>query len=141
MKHNLIFILFLVSLLVSCESNVANEPTIDHPFLPSSMKGYELYSWKADGKWNYTLITGTNRNKEYDEITVSDNLESEDWIKISVSSLTSLKQLLSRVPANESISWIGDPARVSGFSIPETLVVAQIENHCADLDLNLQIIN
>lgn len=139
MKHKLIFLLFLVS-LIGCENNGLNEPRIEQPPLPSSMKGYELYSWKTDGKWNYTLITGTNRNKEYDEITAPDNIENVDWIKISAYDLDGLKQLLSRVPANESISWISAPTRVSGFSMPGFPVVIQIEKHCSSLHLTLQVI-
>jgi len=38
--------------------------------LPSQrqMKGYELYSWQNGSNWNFTLITGTNRTKSFDEI-------------------------------------------------------------------------
>jgi hypothetical protein len=37
----------------------------------TSMKGYELYSWreKSSGDWYFALLPGTNRLKTYDEIT------------------------------------------------------------------------
>ena len=56
--------------------------------LPASIKGYELYSWEQDGRWRYTLITGTNRNKSTQEIISADDFISEiGWIKVSVDSL------------------------------------------------------
>ena len=44
----------------------------DNP-LPHSFKGYELYSWQQDNQWNYTLITGTNRDKTVEEIITGNN--------------------------------------------------------------------
>ncbi len=37
----------------------------------TSMKGYELYSWKIKGHWYYSLLPGTNRLKTSDEITAT----------------------------------------------------------------------
>jgi len=35
-----------------------------------AMKGMELYSWQmVDGSWNYSLLTGTNRQKTVAEVT------------------------------------------------------------------------
>lgn len=42
--------------------------------LPHSPKGYELYSWQAGDEWRFTLITGTNRLKRYEEIVSTENL-------------------------------------------------------------------
>ena len=51
--------------------------------LPHSMKGYELYSWSEDGKWRFTLITGTNRNKTLEEIVSEQDFISENgWINV-----------------------------------------------------------
>jgi hypothetical protein len=36
---------------------------------PAPMKGYELFSWKENGHWHYSLLPGTNREKTYEEIT------------------------------------------------------------------------
>jgi hypothetical protein len=142
MKRNAFLLLtaLLLSLVTGCENSELQEPVRSLDLLPVSVKGYELYSWKTDGYWNYTLISGTNRNKSYDEIVTVGNVEDGDWIKITVHDLNNLKQLLNRVPANESISWINASNRVPGFSLPEITTVAQILNHCSDLDLNLQIV-
>lgn len=136
LKLSILFVLVLV--ILSCENE--SDPTANQTPLPSSMKGYELYSWKTQGKWNYTLITGTNRAKTSDEIISTDNVETTDWVKISVYSLTSVKQLLSRLPANENVSWISAPSRISGFPLPDAYTVAKVELHCNSQDLILQII-
>lgn len=140
MKRNLAILFVLLSVMLGCESNGVSDPRANQTPLPSSTKGYELYSWKIGSEWSYTLITGTNRNKEYDEIVTTDNAESAEWVKISVYDFHSLKQLLSRVPAQESISWISSANRVPGFSLPEASVVTKLEQHCHSLDINLQIV-
>ncbi|RLC13753.1 MAG: hypothetical protein DRI57_15680 [Deltaproteobacteria bacterium] len=41
---------------------------INIPHLPESAKGYELYSWFSKDRWHFTLITGTDRIKAYEEV-------------------------------------------------------------------------
>lgn len=89
----------------------SSQPTLDWQEipgkLPQSMKGYELYSWQAGKIRVYTLITGTNRSKSFEEITALENTIDGNIIKISVTSLTDLKTLLSRLPAAEEVFWGG----------------------------------
>jgi hypothetical protein len=136
------FLLFAV--LFSCDSNTPEEPATDvvdeSTPLPDGFKGYELYSWEAGGQWKFTLITGTNRNKTYDEIVSKTNVVDGDWVKITVTGTESLKQLLQRLSAPEDISWVNTPIRVSGFSLPSTTVIAEIEDHCKRHDLALVVI-
>lgn len=74
--------------------------------LPHSFKGYELYSWEEDGQWHFTLITGTNRTKTVEEITTKDDYISETgWVKIHVVGSDAIKDILSRLPQNESVFW------------------------------------
>jgi hypothetical protein len=74
--------------------------------LPSSFKGYELYSWQEESQWHFTLITGTNRTKTIDEITSSDDyISAAGWIKIHVVGVEAIKEVLSKLPGNEFISW------------------------------------
>lgn len=75
--------------------------------LPSPMKGYELYSWMAGSTRVYTLVTGTNRAKSFEEITVVENSVSGEYLKITVASLEDLKQLLARLPEGEEVFWGG----------------------------------
>lgn len=136
------FVLFAI--LLSCDSNIPEDPATDIAAgsipLPDGFKGYELYSWEDNGQWKFTLITGTNRNKSYDEIVSEVNMETEDWVKITTTDITSLKQLLQRVSAPEDIAWVNTSTRVTGFSLPSTSVIAEIEGHCKKLDLTLVVI-
>lgn len=144
MKIIIGFVLVFVVLL-SCDNNTPEDPATDMAAddatpLPDAFKGYELYSWEAGGQWNFTLITGTNRNKTYDEIVSKTDVVDGDWVKITVTGTESLKQLLKRLPAPEDIGWVNTPIRVAGFSLPSTTAIAEIEAHCKRLDLTLVVI-
>jgi hypothetical protein len=72
--------------------------------LPRSFKGYELYSWLEDGQWHFTLISGTNRTKTIEEITSKEDFISETgWVKIHSVGVDAIKDVLSRLPQNESV--------------------------------------
>ena len=74
--------------------------------LPRSLKGYELYSWLQDGQWHFTLITGTNRTKTMEEITSGEDYISEaGWVNVHVVGVDAIKEVLSRLPQNESVGW------------------------------------
>jgi hypothetical protein len=75
--------------------------------LPHSMKGYELYSWRADNQWHFTLVTGTNRNKTLDEIISEDDFISEaGWVNIHMVGVDAVKTALGKLPQNESVFWL-----------------------------------
>jgi hypothetical protein len=141
----IVYIVLFATLALGCDDNdsVKKEAPLDiipeGPF-PSLMKGLELYSWQKDGDWKFTLITGTNRIKTYQEITTHENKLTDTWVKISVSSIESLKAVLARVPADNNIHWISSEVFVGGFSIPPDNIVEEVENHCESLDLHLDLI-
>lgn len=60
------------------------------------MKGYELYSWKVKGKWHYSLLSGTNRVKSFDEITTNRTIRVGD---------AALKSELKNLPKGEEVFW------------------------------------
>src|SRR5215212_4686589 len=64
--------------------------------LQKSMKGYEMYSWRVKGRWHYSVLAGTNRAKNYDEITSSESarIGSE-----------ALKEELKKIPKGEEVFW------------------------------------
>jgi hypothetical protein len=73
---------------------------------PHSMKGYELYSWLENSQWHFTLITGTNRTKTMEEITSTEDFISETgWVKIHVMGTDEIKNVLGKLPQDESIFW------------------------------------
>lgn len=54
------------------------------------------------------MITGTNRNKTLEEVTATEDKVTEDgWVKITVTGVEELKELLSRLPSTEFVTWQG----------------------------------
>src|SRR5436309_14287188 len=71
----------------------------------TSMKGYELYSWKIKGHWYYSLVPGTNRLKTYNEITATSVVRRD---------AAGLKSDLQKLPKGEEVFWMSDaPAGAS----------------------------
>ena len=114
--------------------------------LPSSMKGYELYSWMSVGEWHYTLITGTNRNKRLEEIISDENIISEiGWIKIHVAGIEEIKAVLTKLPRNENVFWSADlMASMETTDIvmkhPPQSVIDEIEEFVDGLGLALTVL-
>lgn len=91
----------------ACHSKENCKGSEIYSFLPHSMKGYELYSWQVDDKWYFTLITGTNRIKGYEEITSSENIIGNNgWVKITVKGVDSIKVILKMVPEGEYVNGV-----------------------------------
>jgi hypothetical protein len=114
--------------------------------LPHSPRGYELYSWQEGEEWRNTLITGTNRLKEYEEIVSTENVVTEaDWVVLSVGGPENLKAVLNRLPKGEEVTWIGDGwlEAVGGLTgniqLPGREVIKEIESHCRRLGIQLQV--
>lgn len=110
--------------------------------LPHSMKGYELYSWPVDSDWCFTLITGTNRLKSYQEITAAEDIISEEgWVKITARGLDSIKEILRRVPKEEEIFWIGGSLleQVQGgagnLALPDQGIIDDLRMYAKELGL------
>jgi hypothetical protein len=115
----------------------------DIEVLPASMKGYELYSWQQNSLWQFTLITGTNRNKKLEEIITGPSTISEDgWVKIQVSGTDALKDLLSKIPLSEWVTWIGNqwPEGQSPVQIPPADMVDSIQQYAKQIGLNFSAV-
>jgi hypothetical protein len=112
--------------------------------LPSSMKGYELYSRYLDehATWQYTLITGTNRAKSYTEIWTPESVVTkDDWVKLTVGGLDALRSVLDLLPEGEIVTWL-DAGRLEssppgGPSFPEPAVLREVERYCQRRDISL----
>jgi hypothetical protein len=114
--------------------------------LPRSMKGYELYSWLADGKWHFTLITGTNRNKTWQEIVSGeDSISQSGWIKAHVVGKESIKDALSRVPKGESVFWLDGRGLAQGVEpaidmrLPPDEITNAIKYYASVLGLDMMV--
>jgi hypothetical protein len=116
--------------------------------LPRSMKGYELYGWRAAGKdaWTYTLVTGTNRVKSYPEVSTPESaITQDDWVKIAVSGTEALKSALDLLPEGEVVIWRGiewlEEAPAAGEPFPNPETVREIERHCQQREIYLHVTN
>ena len=115
------------------------------PPLPQSMKGYELYSWLQNDQWNYTLITGTNRDKTTQEIvTAGYTVNTDGWVNIHVVGLNALEQVISLWPAGEYVTWLSgprsdDPQFAVTFALPPADDVTAIKTYADQNSLNLTV--
>jgi len=111
--------------------------------LPASLKGYELYSWQVNEEWIFTMTTGTNRSKSFEEITSTENEFEDEFVKITVTDLQDLETLLARLPAGTEVFWSG--IDLTGqveegtlyFSYPPQETVTEITKWAEELDLEL----
>jgi hypothetical protein len=128
-------VVILVVLALQIFAIAACNTTANGP-LPHSMKGYEMYSWQGEGQWYFTIITGTNRNKNLEEIISNENSEFENgWVNIHVTGVDEAKKVLNRIPAGEWVSWNGgqfviptDDAVIKQVLPPEE-IVNEIKEH------------
>jgi len=115
--------------------------------LPHSLKGYELYSWSEDNQWHFTLITGTNRNKTLEEIiSKEDQIAESGLIKVHVMGVDAIKDVLSKIPQNEHVSWreeqfiiLPEPAEQTSINLqlPPGQIVDTVKEHAGELGLDL----
>ena len=115
--------------------------------LPKSLKGYELYSWKNGSDWNFTLITGTNRSKSFDEIIAPENtLSADGFVKISVTGIDEIKKVLGLLQSGEQIFWAGMdlsdqvPGNTIYLTFPPQTVIDDLTRFCQQHKITLQIL-
>ncbi len=149
MNRSLCFVIVAAAALLSatCGGTSPTSPgsTALTP-LPHSMKGYELYSWQSAGSWKFALITGTDRSKTIDEITTGQDTASDITVRVSADGVDAVKQQLGRLPAKESISWIGRATRqqwqlpAGPFELPPAPMLVAVTSYCRQLSLDLQVL-
>ena len=113
--------------------------------LPHSMKGYELYSWLQDGEWHFTLITGTNRNKAFEEVISTEDFISETgWVNIHVVGVDAIKVALSKLREGEEVLWLRafrgqEPQGTVNITLPEGSIVDSVKKHATECGINLAV--
>lgn len=136
--------------LIGCDpEHETSQPLATGPSVsPHSMKGYELYSWQEGQEWHFTLITGTNRLKSYQEIVSAENVVTETgWAKLSVQGTDDLGTVLNRLPEGETVTWksgrglegIGAPGRT--LRLPGTQLIEEVNRYCRRSGVRLQVAN
>jgi hypothetical protein len=94
-------------------------------------KGWELYSYRDNGDWRFSLMIGTNRFKFCSEVRNPRGALT----------LEQLERALRRLAAREYLSWRGpDDAAFSrnkcGVAYPEPEIVARVRQLSRRLELN-----
>ncbi|MCX6055627.1 MAG: hypothetical protein NTZ74_12085 [Chloroflexi bacterium] len=123
-------------------------PTLDLSILPatlpSSMKGYELMSWQVDDQWSFTLITGTNREKTFEEIMDPGiQLSPDGFVKITVNGIDQIKKAFDHLAVEEQIFWGGMdlagqvPAGTLYFTFPPQEIVDELTTYCKERNISL----
>jgi len=115
--------------------------------LPEAMKGYELVSWQSGEDWNFTLITGTNRSKSFDELMAPESQVSADgFVKITVPGVEGIKQVLAMLPAKTEVFWSGMdlsgqvPDGTVYFAYPSKIVKDELISFCASHKVILEVL-
>ena len=106
---------------------------------PDSMKGYELYSWKVNNHWYYSLLPGTNRLKSYEEITAPAVVKRDT---------AGLKAELRKLSRGEEVIWMSDAPKGAGRSAegrvlnvkhPSRTRIKSIKAICEKLGIKLNL--
>jgi hypothetical protein len=107
--------------------------------LPHLQKGYELYSWKINKQWYFTLITATNRMKTNKEITdVKNSINKGGWIKITTPNVLFLKTVLEKLPPKETVVWLGKRGDYY-FSLPSSQDVDDVKKFATEKKIKLEV--
>jgi hypothetical protein len=103
------------------------------------MKGYQLFTWKQNGEWHYSLSMGTNREPTYDEITAKATV---------VVGRSEFESQLKRLPAGTEVFWHSDappglkkPAATTmiSFKLPSRKRIEKVRSLCDKLGIKLTL--
>jgi hypothetical protein len=122
----LLLLLPAILAVAGCQSGDRPSPTATRP---SSMKGYELYSWPTGDAWTFALVEGTNRIKGFEELLPpSGQDQGLEW----------LERELGRLPEGEPVFW--SAGRVPGTALPPEDLIQTVQSYCNQIGLVLQIV-
>lgn len=108
--------------------------------LQESAKGYEMYSWRVKGRWHYSIIAGTNRAKNYEEIA------SREMERIGIEAL---KEELKRIPKGAEVFWrsaahpgVKKPLSKGSpvLELPSRKRIKSIRAYCDKLGIKLKLV-
>lgn len=106
---------------------------------PAPMKGYQLFTWKQNGQWHYSLSPATNRERTYDEITAKATV---------VLGTTEFEAQLKRLPKGTEVFWRSDappgikrPASggMISFKQPSRKRIERVKSLCDKLGIKVTL--
>jgi hypothetical protein len=146
-KLLLLTLVLIALMLTSCDlsSGLPSSGQVPTRPLPSSLKGYELYSWQVGREWYFTLIGGTNRIKALQEIASGENAIGEDRVKVTVQGMHDIQVTLERLPYDARVVWMGPQAikrrgnKPGILALPPRRDVEDVKAHCQELGVQLEV--
>jgi hypothetical protein len=98
---SLVAFLFAISVLATGDTLLVPTPAPGQDRLAKPLvKGVEMYSWRLNGIWHFSLLVGTNRNKTRKEVTDP---------RATVLTLKELKIRLAALARGEEVFWSDAP--------------------------------
>lgn len=105
----------------------------------SQSKGYELYSWRQDGTWYYSLFSGTNRAKSYDEITSAAVAQKSKGLKKALEALPKGTQIFWRTDMHPGVAKpVGTNAPL--IKLPSSKKIKKVKDYCDKFGLKLTMV-
>lgn len=104
------------------------------------MKGYQLFTWKEKGRWHFSLLSGTNRERSYTEITTGP--------AVAVG-MGEFEGALKRLPRGSEVLWQSDAppgikrpssSEMISFKHPSRKRIERIRSQCDKLGIKLTLI-
>jgi hypothetical protein len=98
-----------------------------------AFKGIELYSWQDEtGKWQYSILAGTNRNKSLDEV------------QAAPLDLGEVKEAIEKMAVGESLFWMQTAFdqksdQMVTLPVPPEDVIRELQEFAHDKQVDLHI--
>lgn len=103
------------------------------------MKGYQLFTWKRNGQWHYSLSRATNREPTYGDITAA---------KAVVVGTTEFESQLKRLPKGSEVFWHSDAPpgikrsasqEIISFKQPSRKRIERVKSLCEKLGIKVTL--
>lgn len=107
---------------------------------PAPMKGYQLFTWHEKGRWHYSLLPGTNRDRTYEEITAPATV---------IIGTSAFESELKRLPRGAEVFWQSDappkmkrpvPGVLMSFKHPSRKRIERVKTLCEKLGIALSLV-
>jgi hypothetical protein len=127
-------LLFLSLLfLASCKSGTETSPkSLPEPAAASEEAeepaGYQLYSWEEHGAWQFSVLSGSNKLRSFEEVSADE---------VAVEGVSALQSRLRNLPRGAELTWSSHEVTNTEFPPDET--IASISVYCARRGINLVV--
>lgn len=121
-------------LLASCKSGTEASPkALPEPAAASQetdepAKAYQLYSWDEHGAWHFSVLSGSNKLRSFEEVSAD---------AVAVEGVSALRSRLRKLPRGAELTW--SSREVANTLFPPDETIASISTYCAQHGINLLV--